>query len=100
VGDSQRTDITGGQTAGMWTVHFLGANDSDAAVSTADARIRRFAELPVVLDSLAGSLRLPPCPATPRVRSRRTGKQGLHTTNVGKAPIAPSHAWKTKRICG
>jgi FMN phosphatase YigB (HAD superfamily) len=55
VGDSQRTDITGGQTAGMWTVHFLGANVSDAAVSTADARIRRFAELPVVLDSLAGS---------------------------------------------
>ena len=55
VGDSQRTDITGGQTAGMWTVHFLGANDSDAAGSTADARIRRFPELPVVLDTLACS---------------------------------------------
>jgi FMN phosphatase YigB (HAD superfamily) len=52
VGDSQRTDITGAQAAGMLAVHFLGANDRDAAVSTGDALIRRFEELPVVLGSL------------------------------------------------
>ncbi len=52
VGDSQRTDMSGARAAGMWAVHFLGANDSDAGVSTGDACIRRFEELPIVLDSL------------------------------------------------
>jgi FMN phosphatase YigB (HAD superfamily) len=52
VGDSQRTDIAGAQAAGMLAVHFLGANDRDAAVSTGDALIRRFEELPIVLDTL------------------------------------------------
>jgi HAD superfamily hydrolase (TIGR01549 family) len=64
VGDSQRTDMVGAQAVGMRAVHFLGANDSDAAVSTGDARIRRFAELPVALDSLLsrGDSRLIPRP--------------------------------------
>jgi putative hydrolase of the HAD superfamily len=52
VGDSQRTDIAGAQAAGMLAVNFLGANDSDAAVSTGAALIRRFEELPLVLGSL------------------------------------------------
>jgi FMN phosphatase YigB (HAD superfamily) len=53
VGDSQRTDIAGAQAAGMLAVHFLGANDRDADASTGDVLIRRFEELPVVLNSLA-----------------------------------------------
>jgi HAD superfamily hydrolase (TIGR01549 family) len=52
VGDSQRTDIAGAQAAGIQAVHFLGASDRDAAVSTADALIRGFEELPIVLDTL------------------------------------------------
>ena len=53
VGDSQRTAIAGAQAAGMLAVHFLGANDRDADASTGDVLIRRFEELPVVLNSLA-----------------------------------------------
>lgn len=52
VGDIQRTDIAGAQTAGMSAVHFLGANDHDARWSTADARVREFAELPRALEKL------------------------------------------------
>jgi haloacid dehalogenase superfamily, subfamily IA, variant 3 with third motif having DD or ED/haloacid dehalogenase superfamily, subfamily IA, variant 1 with third motif having Dx(3-4)D or Dx(3-4)E len=52
VGDSQRTDIAGAQAAGMLAVHFVGANDRDAVVSTADALIRSFEELPIALDTL------------------------------------------------
>ncbi len=53
VGDMQRTDIAGAQAVGMWTVHFVGANNSDAAASTADVVIRHFDELPAALGSLA-----------------------------------------------
>ena len=55
VGDSQRTDIVGAQAAGMRAVHFLGANDRDGAVSTADVLIRRFEELPIALDTLVSA---------------------------------------------
>jgi HAD superfamily hydrolase (TIGR01549 family) len=55
VGDSQRTDIVGAQAAGMRAVHFLGASDRDAAVSTADVVIRRFEELPSALDTVASA---------------------------------------------
>jgi putative hydrolase of the HAD superfamily len=53
VGDMQRTDIAGAQAVGMWTVHFVGANNRDASASTADVVIRHFDELPAALGSLA-----------------------------------------------
>lgn len=53
VGDMQRTDIAGAQAAGMWSVHFLGVNDQDAAVSTADVAVRHFRDLPAALATLA-----------------------------------------------
>jgi HAD superfamily hydrolase (TIGR01549 family) len=53
VGDMQRTDIAGAKAVGMWTVHFVGANNSDASASTADVVIRHFDELPGALGSLA-----------------------------------------------
>jgi putative hydrolase of the HAD superfamily len=53
VGDMQRTDVAGAKAAGMWTVHFVGANNADAEVSTADGLIRHFDELPTALGSLS-----------------------------------------------
>ena len=38
--------------AGLLAVHFVGASDHDADESTADAVVRRFADLPAVLGSL------------------------------------------------
>jgi HAD superfamily hydrolase (TIGR01549 family) len=52
VGDMQRTDVAGAKAVGMWTVHFVGANNADANVSTADVLIRHFDELPAALGSL------------------------------------------------
>lgn len=52
VGDIQRTDIAGAQTAGMSAVHFLGANDYDARHSTADVRVKHYRELPDALAKL------------------------------------------------
>ena len=52
VGDLQRTDIAGAQAAGMSAIHFVGANDQDAEVSTADAIIERFDQLPRALGNL------------------------------------------------
>jgi HAD superfamily hydrolase (TIGR01549 family) len=52
VGDMQRTDIAGAKAAGMWTVHFVGANNADADISTADVLIRHFDELPAALGNL------------------------------------------------
>jgi FMN phosphatase YigB (HAD superfamily) len=52
VGDIQRTDIAGAQTAGMSAVHFVGANNKDVAHSTADAIVSHFEELPQALGSL------------------------------------------------
>jgi putative hydrolase of the HAD superfamily len=57
VGDIQRTDIAGAQAAGMWAIHYLGANDRDARASTADAVTRRFEDLP----QLVGDLMCPGC---------------------------------------
>jgi FMN phosphatase YigB (HAD superfamily) len=52
VGDIQRTDVAGAQTAGMAAVHFTGANNADAGRSTADVMVRHFDELPQALGSL------------------------------------------------
>jgi putative hydrolase of the HAD superfamily len=52
VGDLQRTDIAGAQAVGMSAIHFIGANAQDAPVSTADAVITRFDELPQTLGDL------------------------------------------------
>jgi HAD superfamily hydrolase (TIGR01549 family) len=52
VGDMQRTDIAGAQAAGMLAVHFVGANDHDLPVSTGDAVVARFEELPRALGNL------------------------------------------------
>ena len=52
VGDIQRTDIAGAQAAGMAAVHFIGANNHDAARSTADLMVRHFDELPTALGGL------------------------------------------------
>jgi len=57
VGDMQRTDVAGAQGAGMWAVHFLGANNHDARISTADVQVTRFDDLPAAL----GSLMCPGC---------------------------------------
>ena len=52
VGDIQRTDVAGAQAAGMSAVHFIGANNQDAARSTADVIVRHFEELPQALGGL------------------------------------------------
>jgi len=52
VGDIQRTDIAGAQAAGMAAVHFIGANNRDAARSTGDLVVRHFDELPAMLGGL------------------------------------------------
>jgi putative hydrolase of the HAD superfamily len=52
VGDIQRTDIAGAQAAGMSAVHFVGANNRDAARSTADVIVSHFEQLPQALGSL------------------------------------------------
>ena len=52
VGDIQRTDIAGAQAAGMAAVHFIGANNRDAARSTGDLLVRHFDELPAMLGGL------------------------------------------------
>ena len=54
VGDMQRTDVQGAKAVGMWTVLFAGVNDRDAAISTADAVVRRFDDLPQAIDRLMG----------------------------------------------
>jgi putative hydrolase of the HAD superfamily len=57
VGDMQRTDIAGAHAAGMLAVHFVGVNKYDAAISTGDALIYRFDELPTAL----GNFMCPGC---------------------------------------
>jgi FMN phosphatase YigB (HAD superfamily) len=52
VGDIQRTDIAGAQRAGMSAVLFIGANNHDAATTTADLVVRHFDELPAALGGL------------------------------------------------
>jgi HAD superfamily hydrolase (TIGR01549 family) len=52
VGDLQRTDIAGAQGAGMYAIHFIGANAQDLPASTADAVVTRFDELPRALGTL------------------------------------------------
>jgi FMN phosphatase YigB (HAD superfamily) len=52
VGDIQRTDIAGAQSAGMAAVHFVAANDADVPHSTGDSIVRRFEDLPQALGSL------------------------------------------------
>ena len=52
VGDIQRTDVAGAQAAGMSAVHFIGANNHDAARSTGDLVVRHFEELPAALGGL------------------------------------------------
>jgi putative hydrolase of the HAD superfamily len=71
VGDIQRTDIAGAQATGMAAVHFIGANDYDAAHSTAEAVLSSLEELPATLDGLRRPrLRL----ASPLIRRRRKGQ--------------------------
>ena len=52
VGDMECTDVQGAHAAGMWAVHFVGANNHDAAQSSADVVVWRFNELPAALGSL------------------------------------------------
>jgi putative hydrolase of the HAD superfamily len=52
VGDIQRTDIAGAQAAGMRAIHFVGVNSSDLLVSTAEAVVARFGELPAAIERL------------------------------------------------
>jgi putative hydrolase of the HAD superfamily len=52
VGDLQRTDVAGAQAAGMLAVLFVGANNRDAARTTADLVVRHFDELPTALGGL------------------------------------------------
>jgi hypothetical protein len=48
----QRTDIAGAHGAGMWAIHFIGANDYDALRSTADVVIGSLDELPQAVGDL------------------------------------------------
>jgi putative hydrolase of the HAD superfamily len=52
VGDIQRTDIAGAQAAGLRAVHFVGINSSDLPVSSAEAVVTRFSELPATIAGL------------------------------------------------
>ncbi len=52
VGDIQRTDVAGAQSAGMAAVHFVGANNADVPHSTGDVIVSHFEELPQALGSL------------------------------------------------
>lgn len=52
VGDMERTDIAGAHAAGMLAVLFVGASAHDAAGSTADLVVQRFADLPAVVGGL------------------------------------------------
>ena len=52
VGDIQRTDIAGAQAAGLRAIHFVGVNSSDLPVSSAEAVVTRFSELPATIAGL------------------------------------------------
>jgi len=54
VGDREHNDVTGPRALGMKAVLFTGARDADAATTTADAVCRRHADLPGLIDRLAG----------------------------------------------
>ena len=53
VGDIQRTDIAGAHGAGLQAIHFVGINSSDLPVSSAEAVVARFPELPGAIAALA-----------------------------------------------
>ena len=55
VGDREHNDIAGAKNAGCRAVLFTGVVDRDSANTRADAVCRDFAELPAIIDSLAGS---------------------------------------------
>ena len=55
VGDREHNDITGAKDAGCRAVLFTGVVDRGHANTRADAVCREFAELPAIIDSLAGS---------------------------------------------
>jgi putative hydrolase of the HAD superfamily len=52
VGDIQRTDIAGAQAAGLQAIHFVGVNSADLPVSSAQAVVARFSELPAAISRL------------------------------------------------
>lgn len=54
VGDREHNDVKGPRALGMKAVLFTGARDADAAATTADAVCARHADLPAVIDRLAG----------------------------------------------
>jgi len=55
VGDREHNDIAGAKDAGCRAVLFTGVVDRDNARTRADTVCREFAELPAIIDSLAGS---------------------------------------------
>jgi putative hydrolase of the HAD superfamily len=55
IGDREHNDIAGAKDAGCRAVLFTGAVDRDSANTRADAVCRDFAELPAIIESLAGS---------------------------------------------
>ncbi|MFQ5954215.1 MAG: HAD family hydrolase [Kiloniellales bacterium] len=54
VGDREHNDISGARTLGMKAVLFTGARGSDPLATAADAVCARHADLPAVIDRLAG----------------------------------------------
>jgi putative hydrolase of the HAD superfamily len=54
VGDRDHNDVKGPQALGMKAVLFVGQRDADRATTTADAVCERLADLPAVIDRLAG----------------------------------------------
>ncbi len=54
VGDREHNDVKGPRALGMKAVLFTGTRDADAAATTADAVCARHADLPQVIDRLAG----------------------------------------------
>ncbi len=54
VGDREHTDVEGPRALGMQAVLFTGVRDADVGATTADAVCARHADLPQVIDRLAG----------------------------------------------
>ncbi len=54
VGDREHNDIKGPQALGMKAVLFTATRDADRESTSADAICERFADLPGIIDRLAG----------------------------------------------
>ena len=54
VGDRDHNDVKGSQALGAKAILFTASRDNDKATTTADAICERHADLPAIVDRLAG----------------------------------------------